>query len=88
MTSALDSNAQMSLLTFGQTSLLASFNLPVYVYVSLQCLKIFVVKKGYVGSILKNLCHYNFLSYRLLIPGWEEQPAQVIYSLVPRDEKP
>lgn len=61
MSRTLNSYCKMTLLTFSQTGLLTSFDLPVYVYVSLQCLEVLVVKEGYIGSILKYLCHLGFL---------------------------
>jgi hypothetical protein len=57
VTSALDSDAQTALLTLGKTGFLASLDLTVHVYETLQRLKVFVVKKGYVCFVLKNLCH-------------------------------
>jgi hypothetical protein len=54
---ALDSYAQVTLLTLGQAALLAGFDLAVLVYVALQGLEVLVVKVSYVSAVLKNLCH-------------------------------
>jgi hypothetical protein len=67
MSSPLDSHCQTALLTLGQTSLLASFDLPVLVYIALQGLKVLVVKKRYVCSVFKYLCHLILLKKLFLI---------------------
>ena len=57
MTSTLDSGTETALLAFGQTSLLAGFDLAVYVYVALQSLKVFVVEVRNIGLVLENFSH-------------------------------
>jgi hypothetical protein len=61
VTSALNSNAQTTLLVLFQTSLLARLNLTELVDVTLQVLEIFVVKVCNVSLVLKNLSHVKIL---------------------------
>ena len=75
MPSPLDSHAQMPLLTLGQTGLLALLDLSVLVNVTLQRLKVLVVKKGYVCPVFKNLCHYSLL--------WREPDTRNIECRIP-----
>jgi hypothetical protein len=62
--STLDGGAQATLLAFGKTGLLASFDLAVNIYVALQGLEVLVVKVSDVCLVLKNFSH---AVYSLLI---------------------
>ena len=57
MPGAFDGASQLALLALGQAGFLAGFYLSVLVHIALQGLEILVVKKGYVGPVLKYLCH-------------------------------
>ncbi len=59
MSCTLDSFCKLSLLTFSQTSLLTSFDLTILIHISLQGLKVLVVKIWNVCSVFKNLCHLS-----------------------------
>jgi hypothetical protein len=63
----LDSGTQPTLLTFGQAGLLAGLDLSVLVHVALQGLEILVVKKRYIGPVLKYLCHCFLLKLLSLL---------------------